>query len=150
MSKITLAVAFLACCTAAGYAQTSSEAQAPAQAAQAARPQTVRVSAEVLTGLVDHKTLPQYPAEALTKGIQGDVIFNVLVDENGKIIRSEPTSGDPLLVAASQDALRNYTFRPYQLDGTPVRVKSKLGFHFSLAKAGDTTNGRVECMSTVP
>ena len=147
MSKITLAVIFLACCTAVGFAQNSSDAQAPTGAAG---PQTVRVSAEVLAGLVDHKTLPNYPEEALKKGMQGDVIFNVLVDENGKIIKSDPTSGNPLLIAASQDALRDYTFRPYQVDGTPVRVESKVGFHFSLAKAGDTTNGKVECMSTVP
>jgi protein TonB len=147
MSKIMLAVAFLACCTAVGYSQNSSETQA---STQAARPQTVHLSAKVLAGLVDHKTLPQYPAAALTKGIQGDVVFTVVVDENGKIIRSEPVQGAPLLVAASQDALRDYTFRPYQLNGTPVRVESKLGFHFSLTKEGDSTNGQVECMSTVP
>jgi TonB family protein len=147
MSKITLAVICLASCTAVGFAQNSSDTQAPAQAA---RPQTAHVSGQVLAGLVDHKTLPNYPEAALKKGIQGDVIFKVVVDENGKIIRSEPTSGDPLLVAASQDALRDFTFRPYQMNDVPVRVESKLGFHFSLAKDGDTTNGRVECMSTVP
>ncbi len=147
MSKITLAVAFLVCCCTLGYSQNNSETQAPTQAAH---PQPVRVSAEVLAGLVDHKTLPQYPAAALTKGIQGDVVFTVVVDENGKIIRSEPVQGAPLLVAASQDALRDYTFRPYQVNGTSARVESKLGFHFSLTKEGDSTNGQVECMATVP
>jgi outer membrane biosynthesis protein TonB len=144
MSKITLALVFLACSAAVGYSQNNSDPQAPS------RPQTVRISAEILAGLVDHKTLPKYPEEALKKEMQGDVIFKVVVDENGKIVRNEPTSGNPLLIAASQDALRDYTFRPYQVDGTPVRVESKLGFHFSLAKDGDTTNGHVECMSTVP
>ena len=103
-----------------------------------------------MAGLVDHKVLPQYPEEALAKGIQGDVIFKINVDENGKIVGSELVQGPPLLVAATRDALRDYTFHPYLLNGTPVRVASQIGFHFTLTREGDSTEGQVECMSTIP
>jgi periplasmic protein TonB len=100
--------------------------------------------------MVERKTLPQYPKEAMLKGIQGDVVFKVAVDANGKIVRSEPVAGDPLLVAASKEALQDYRFHPYLLNGTPVAFESELGYHFVLSRKGDATAGTVECMSTVP
>jgi protein TonB len=104
-----------------------------------------------MLGLVEHKTMPTYPDEAMNKGIQGDVIFKIEVDETGKITASEPIGGgDPLLVTASKDALRTFHFRPYLLNGTPTRVKSQLGFHFAVEKTADGVNGHVECMASIP
>lgn len=103
-----------------------------------------------MAGLVDHKTLPQYPEEALTNGIQGDVVFKIVVDESGNILSSAAAAGDPLLVAASAVAVRDYRFRPYLLNGTAVRVESQLGFNFTLTRTGGSTEGQVECMSTIP
>jgi TonB family protein len=138
---------FLVCCTAIAFAQNP--ADAPSQ--PGANPsQPVQVSPGDMAGLVDHKVLPQYPKEALAKGIEGDVIFKVNVDENGKIVGSELVQGHPLLVAATRDALRDYTFHPYLLNGIAVRVASQMGFHFTLTRDGDSTEGQVECMSTIP
>jgi len=109
-----------------------------------------QVSAEALSGMVESKTLPQYPRDALLKGIQGDVVFKVVVDATGKIVRNEPIGGDPLLVAASKDALQGYRFRPYLISGTPVPFESQLGYRFTLTHTGDGTQGKVECMSTIP
>jgi protein TonB len=96
-----------------------------------------------MLGLVEHKAMPEYPEEAMTKGIQGDVIFKIAVDETGKIVLSVPVEGDPLLVAASVDALRGFRFRPYLLNGSPVGVvESQLGFHFSLEKKAAGLRGR--------
>jgi TonB family protein len=147
MSRIKMAVVFLACCTAIGFAQNPSEA--PSQP-KANPPQIVQVSAADMAGLVDHKVLPRYPEEALAKGIEGDVIFKINVDENGKIAGSAVMQGQPLLVAATRDALRDYTFHPYVLNGTPVRVTSQIGFRFTLKREGDSTEGQVECMSAIP
>lgn len=107
------------------------------------RPRLIRVSGAVMVGLVEHKALPDYPEEAKQTAIQGDVIFKMLVDETGKIVMSEPVQGDPLLVAASLDALRDFKFRPYQLNGAPIRVESQIGFRFG-------QNGKVEYLSAIP
>ena len=102
-----------------------------------------------MNGLIEHKAVPQYPGEALAKGIQGDVIFKIDVDETGKIVLSVPVEGDPLLVAASVEAMRDFRFRPYLLNGTPVGiVETQLGYHFSMEKKNG--GGHVECMSRVP
>jgi len=103
-----------------------------------------------MLGRVEHKTMPAYPDEAMTKEIQGDVIFKIDVDETGKITASVPVEGDPLLVAASKDALRTFRFRPYLLNGTPTKVQSQLGFHFSVEKTADGINGHVECIASIP
>jgi protein TonB len=103
-----------------------------------------------MLGRVEHKTMPVYPDEALTKGVQGDVIFKIEVDETGKITFSAPVAGDPLLLVASEDALRTFRFRPYMLNGTPARVQSQLGFHFAVEKTADGMNGHVECMTSIP
>lgn len=148
MSRIKMIVAILATCTTVVLAQNS--ADTPSQV-QPPRPSKVRVSGGVMLGLVEHKAMPQYPDEALMKGIQGDVIFKIDVDETGKIVLGAPVEGDPLLVAASVEALRDFRFRPYLLNGTPVGiVESQLGFHFSMEKKGGAANGQVECMSNIP
>lgn len=145
MSKTKMAIAFLVCCVAIGSAQENTDTQS-----QANGPQTVSLPASVMTGMVDRKVLPQYPKVALIKGIQGEVVFKIVVDENGKIVRSEPVSGDPLLVAAVEDAIAHYRFRPYVVNGSPARVESQLGFQFSATRKGDSTQGQVECMSKIP
>ncbi len=147
MSRIKVAIVFLVCCTAIGFAQNSGDASSQPKTNS---PQIVQVSAADMAGLVDNKVLPRYPAEAMAKGIEGDVVFKIKVDETGKIVSSDPVQGQPVLIAASRQALRDYTFHPYLLNGTPVRVASQMGFHFTLTRNGDSTEGQVECMSAIP
>ncbi len=154
MLRIRTMVMLVACCTAVALAQNGAAAsgQAPANQAPPASAR-VRVSTGVMLGLVKQKTMPVYPDEAMNKGIQGDVIFKIEVDETGKITKitsSVPVEGDPLLVDASKEALKTFSFRPYLLNGTPVKFESQLGFHFSLEKAADGASGHVECMTTIP
>ncbi len=147
MSRIGMMVALLVGCTIAGFAQEGADTRAQVQPA---RPTKIRVSGGVMLGLVEHKAMPEYPEEAMTKGIQGDVVFKIDVDETGKIVLGVPVEGDPLLVAASVDAMREFRFRPYLLNGTPVgMVESQLGFHFSAEKNASGVNGHVECMATI-
>lgn len=152
MARIGTIVILVACCTAVAFAQNGAAAssQDPSNQTQTARPQRVRVSTAVMLGQVERKTMPVYPNEAMTKGIQGDVTFKIEVDETGKITGVVPGEGDPLLMAASKDALRTFNFRPYLLNGTPVRVESEMGFHFVVEKTADGVNGLVECMASIP
>jgi outer membrane biosynthesis protein TonB len=148
MTRIGITVVWLACSLGISLAQIDPAPQPPANPA---KPLKIRVSAGVMQGLVEQRVLPQYPDQALLKGIQGDVIFKILVDATGKVILSVPVEGDPLLVAAGVDAVRGYRFRPYLLNGVPVaNVESQLGFHFSVQRSGGGANGRVECMPSVP
>src|ERR1700691_5372941 len=122
---------------------------APA-APQASRPLRIRVSAGVLGGILEHAAKPIYPEQALRAGIKGDVILQVQIDETGRVVRSFAIEGDPLLVAASDEALKDFRFRPYLLNGVPLKVESQMGFRFVLKGKGDKARGSVGYTSDVP
>ena len=148
MSRIGVIIALLAFGQVAGLAQQTSSG--PSQNQPSQTPRTVRVTGMEMVGLVERRALPEYPEDALRAAVRGDVIFKIIVDEAGKIVLAEPVEGDPLLVAASVDALRDFRFRPYQLNGTPVRVDTQIGFHFELSGTGDQAEGQVIFMSRIP
>lgn len=128
------------------FAQGDSNQQLP----QPTRDMRIRVSSGVMRGLVDREALPTYPDQAVRSGVKGSVIFKILVDYAGKIVSADVVEGDPLLVAVSLDALREFRFRPYFLNGTPVQVESQLEYKFSLHGRGPDAKGRVEYVSDIP
>ncbi len=151
MLKIGARVLMLACCTSVAFAQYTNN-DLPKQQAMplVAKPLKVRVAGGVMLGLVQQKTMPVYPGEAMLKGIHGDVLFNVAIDDTGKPVLAVPVEGDPLLVAAGVEALKDTRFRPYHFNGTPVNVETQLGFRFSVEKKGAATEGKVECLTSLP
>lgn len=144
MKQLVVLLLFCSPCALVVAQDRSDNASQP----EPARPQLIRVSAGVLHGLIDHAERPKYPEEALKSKIQGDVIVKVRVDESGRVILVTPIEGDPLLTAASVDALREFRFRPYLLNGMPLKVESQVGFHFSIESDG--ASGDVEYLSSVP
>jgi outer membrane biosynthesis protein TonB len=146
MFRIGVIIALIVVGTVAGMAQ---ETSSPPQNQAAQMPRMIRVSGAVMAGMVERKALPEYPDQALRTGVEGDVIFKIVVDETGRIVLSEPVEGDSLLVAASVDALRDLRFRPYQLNGTPTSVETQIGFHFGLSGKGDQAKGQVNSMSRI-
>src|ERR1051326_1419985 len=115
---------------------------------QPSRPTRIRVSSGVIVGLVEHEELPAYPNKSLLSGTQGEVIFKILVNEEGKIVSVNVVEGDPLLTAASADALRKFRFRPYLLNGAPIQVESQLEYKFSLKGKGADAKGKLNMFQT--
>jgi TonB family protein len=128
----------------------SQENSGGAPGPQASRPRRIRVSAGVLGGILEHAAKPIYPEQALRAGIKGDVILQVEIDETGTVVRSLAVEGDPLLVAASVEALKDFRFRPYFLNGVPLSVESQMGFRFVLKGKGGKVTGSAEYTSNVP
>lgn len=122
MSKPQL-LAVLAC---AGLA-----ALAGAQSEPTKRPLRLRISSGVAEGLITHKVNPKYPREAREKGIQGDVILQATIDTKGNITDLKAVQGDPILAEASIEAVKQWKYRPYLLNGEPVEVETtiKIQFH---------------------
>jgi hypothetical protein len=155
MSRITAIVAVLVVGSLTVWGGATLFAQAQAGAGQAGqspnRPNgsgRIRVAGELMLGMVEHKVMPVYPDEAMLKGIQGDAIFVIEIDNAGKVTATSRVEGDPLLVAASDEALRKTRFRPYLVDGEAVPVETRLGFHFSVKKNdGDGVSGQVDCIA---
>lgn len=78
------------------------------------------------------RTEPEYPAEAIAHGIEGDVEVDVVVDREGNVMELEPRSGDPVLTEATVAAVRAWRFRPLKLNGIPVEVLTDVRYRFRL------------------
>lgn len=77
---------------------------------------------------------PIYPAIAQAAQVQGDVVIEVLIDGRGAVKTEKILSGPPMLRQAALDAVKQWTFSPFEVNGKAVVVNSKLTIPFSLAK----------------
>jgi periplasmic protein TonB len=96
-------------------------------------PQRVRVSAGVTQGMVIRKVQPTYPAIAKTARVQGQVVLQAAISKEGTIENLRVISGPPLLIQSALDAVRQWRYRPYILNGEPVEVDTTVTVIFSLA-----------------
>lgn len=94
-------------------------------------PKTIRVSMLELGALV-RRVEPVYPANARIARIQGPVKMHAVIDPSGRITSLQLLSGHPLLVSAAMDAVRQWRYRPYVLNGEPVPVETEITVNFSL------------------
>ncbi len=96
-------------------------------------PQRVRISQGVTSGLLIHKVEPPYPVLAKSARVQGNVVLKAIIDREGNIQDLQLVSGHPMLVPAAVDAVRQWRYRPYLLNGQPVEVETTVTVIFTLA-----------------
>jgi periplasmic protein TonB len=125
----TLASVFL-CGQQAGSDAGSS---APAAKPDPSRPLRARVSEGVAKKLLLKRVAPAYPEEALRNKIQGDVVLKVQIDTNGAVKDVSFESGPAELTSVSIDAVKQWKYKPYLLDGKPVELETKVTVSFELA-----------------
>jgi len=104
----------------------------PSVAPRVAPPMKVRVSAGVAQGLLIREVKPQYPSLARQARIQGTVVLQAVIGKDGTVQELRVISGHPLLVTAAIDAVRQWRYRPYYLNGEPVTVDTQINVIFTL------------------
>jgi TonB family protein len=97
-------------------------------------PQRVRVSSGVAQGLLIKKVNPEYPPEAKDEQIQGVVLLQVIIDKEGNVANIKLISGHPALAPAAMEAVAQWRYRPYLLNGSPVEVETQVRVNFTLAQ----------------
>jgi len=105
----------------------------PVAVPKVATPQRVRVSQGVTEGLLVHKVTPTYPPLARQARIQGAVQLAALIGKDGSIQNLKVVSGHPMLTSAALEAVRNWKYKPYYLNGEPVEVETSITVNFTLA-----------------
>lgn len=73
-----------------------------------------------------------YPAEAKAKGIEGSVVLEVSIDEQGAVNDVQVISGPAELVPSAIAAVKQWKAKPYVVDGKATPLKIKLPLKFSL------------------
>jgi protein TonB len=98
-----------------------------------ATPQRVRVSTGVATGLLIKKVTPNYPQLAKQARIQGSVVLQAEISKDGTIQNLQLISGHPMLAPAAIEAVKQWRYKPYLLNGEPVAVETQVVVNFSLS-----------------
>ena len=75
---------------------------------------------------------PEYPAEAIAAGVEGEVTVRAVVGTRGNVIDASVVSGPPLLREAALDAVGRWRYRPYEQDGKPMTVATTAIFDFQI------------------
>src|SRR5215467_6257939 len=96
-----------------------------------ATPQKLKISSGVIEGLKLNAPNPTYPQMARIAHIQGDVILQATISKTGTVENLRGVSGHPILIQAALDAVRQWKYKPYVLNGEPVEVETtiKVQFH---------------------
>jgi TonB family protein len=132
---ISLAAATLMTLSAAGAVTLAQEpGNAPelmSSAPMGSKDRPVRVSSAVMAGLIVHKVDPVYPEEAKKAGVSGAVVIAATIDDHGKVTNLTVVSGPATLQDTALAAVRQWTYKPYQLNGAPVFVSTVVTVNFS-------------------
>jgi len=96
--------------------------------------QKVRVSPGIMQGLITKKVNPEYPTDAKNDHIQGSVKLQVTVDKKGNVANIRASSGPERLVAPAIEAVKQWKYRPYLLNGDPRVVETEVNVNFTLAE----------------
>ena len=105
----------------------------PVAVPKIATPQRVRVSSGVSSGLLIRKVSPTYPPLARQARIQGTVILQAQISKDGSIQNLQLISGHPMLAPAAIEAVKQWKYKPYLLNGEPVEVETQVQVNFTLA-----------------
>lgn len=101
-----------------------------------AHPTKVNVSPEIMQNQVIHKVVPKYPADAKKARIQGKVVLNAVIGKDGSVTDLKVDSGPKELRQSSLDAVKQWKYKPYLLNGQPVAVATTINVIYSLARPG--------------
>ena len=76
---------------------------------------------------------PNYPAIARQARVQGEVVLRAMISREGTIENLQVLSGHPMLVRSAVDAVRQWRYRPYVLNGEPIEVETEVKVNFVLS-----------------
>lgn len=105
----------------------------PVAVPKVATPQRVRVSLGVSQGLLIKKVQPNYPPLARQARIQGTVLLQAEISKDGTIENLRLISGHPMLAPAAIEAVKQWRYKPYMLNGEPVAVETQVQVNFTLS-----------------
>lgn len=94
----------------------------------------VRVGGDVKPPVLIKKVMPLYPQMAKSIRLSGTVRFTGIIGRDGTIQQLQLVSGNPLLVPAATEAVKQWVYTPTTLNGEPVEVITQIDVNFTLSQ----------------
>jgi protein TonB len=89
-----------------------------------------RITSQFSEGQLVNRVEPVYPQIAKISGIQGQVKLHAIIGRDGRIQSLSAVSGHPLLLRAAMEAVEQWRYRPYVLNGEAVEVETFITVNF--------------------
>jgi protein TonB len=106
----------------------NTNAAAVAHSAQQPR----KISQGVSQGLLIKKIQPTYSPQARQLRLEGKVELQANISKTGNITEVKQVSGDPILGRSAMDAVKQWKYKPYFLNGEPIEIQTQITVNFKL------------------
>ncbi len=103
------------------------------------RPTGVRITEPAMRNMRITKVNPDYPPLALQAHVEGTVRLQVRVTKVGDVDRVQVVSGHPMLALAAIEAVKQWKYKPYLLNGEPMQVETIVQLTFTLPNEHEGT-----------
>ena len=97
-------------------------------------PKSLNVDAKNAAANILSKVAPVYPPDAKKARVTGSVVLEAMIGKDGNVENLKVVSGPSMLQQSAMDAVRQWTYKPYLLNGDPVEIKTKITVVYSLSK----------------
>lgn len=106
----------------------------------------VHISSGVMAGQILTKVPPAWP-----EGVPGVITLHIIIRKDGTVGSVDVLSGKPEFAAAAIEAVKQWTYRPYLLNGEPMEVDTTVTLDVqSNAASGATDSGPASNTSDIP
>jgi TonB family protein len=132
---LSAACMVLGCATAASaFALRLAVDEPAANGNQESQKKLLSVPPAEMAGMIVSKVMPKYPPAAKKARIQGKVELHAMISKTGHVENVKVVSGPNELQASAMDAVRQWVYKPYLLNGNPVAVETTINVIYSLQK----------------
>jgi protein TonB len=89
--------------------------------------QAVQVSGSVMKSMLVKEVQPYYDPDIEARG---SVVLGIIIEKDGSVSHIRVISGFVMLTGAAIDAVRQWKYKPYLLNGQPVEVDTTVVVNF--------------------
>jgi periplasmic protein TonB len=97
------------------------------------RPAGIRVREDVIRALREKRVDPAYPQAALKASVHGLVELQVKISQTGEVQNVQLVSGDPVLASSAIEAVKQWHYKAYLLNGAAMTVFTKVTLNYELS-----------------
>ena len=124
---------------ASNFVSTSAAKTTSPSVSGTAKGKPVKIASGAASGLIVKKVPPQYPLEAKLVRLEGTVVVRAVIGRSGEVSEVNALSGPPLLESAAVDAVKQWQYKPYTVNGQPVDVETTIEVVFALDRPQPAT-----------
>ena len=92
------------------------------------------VSQGITGGQLVNRVPPTYPPQAVATRLEGKVVLAAIIMEDGTLRDVKVVEGPPALAQAAVEAVKHWRYRPFKLDGKPVKNEIRVNVDFKLPR----------------